>query len=90
MHVMLMTYGTRGDVQPFVALGRGLIDKGHRVTVGLHRGPDDLARRPVFELGAGQEDRGVAVVLDLHVDAHVRLLPGIGPGVKDVDAVGLD
>ncbi|MHC8494482.1 glycosyltransferase [Thalassospira sp. SM2505] len=33
MHVMLMTYGTRGDVQPFVALGRGLIQKGHRVTV---------------------------------------------------------
>ncbi|BDW95260.1 glycosyl transferase family 1 [Thalassospira tepidiphila] len=33
MHVMLMTYGTRGDVQPFVALGRGLIQKGHWVTV---------------------------------------------------------
>lgn len=33
MHVMLMTYGTRGDAQPFVALGRRLIDKGHRVTV---------------------------------------------------------
>ncbi|BDW88172.1 glycosyltransferase [Thalassospira tepidiphila] len=33
MHVMLMTYGTRGDVQPFVALGRGLIQKGHRVTL---------------------------------------------------------
>ncbi|MBP3127812.1 glycosyltransferase [Thalassospira sp. ER-Se-21-Dark] len=33
MHVMLMTYGTRGDVQPFVALGRGLIQKGHRVTI---------------------------------------------------------
>jgi sterol 3beta-glucosyltransferase len=33
MHVMLMTYGTRGDVQPFVALGRGLIQQGHRVTL---------------------------------------------------------
>ncbi|WP_336233459.1 glycosyltransferase [Thalassospira sp. CH_XMU1458] len=33
MHVMLMTYGTRGDVQPFVALGPGLIQKGHRVTL---------------------------------------------------------
>ncbi|CAM3463086.1 glycosyltransferase [Thalassospira profundimaris] len=33
MHVMLMTYGTRGDVQPFVALGHGLIQKGHRVTL---------------------------------------------------------
>ncbi|NIY76930.1 glycosyltransferase family 1 protein [Thalassospira sp. HF15] len=33
MHVMLMTYGTRGDVQPFVALGRGLLQQGHRVTL---------------------------------------------------------
>jgi len=33
MHVMLMTYGTRGDVQPFVALGRGLIENGHQVTL---------------------------------------------------------
>jgi sterol 3beta-glucosyltransferase len=33
MHVMLMTYGTRGDVQPFVALGHGLIQQGHRVTL---------------------------------------------------------
>mgnify|MGYP000737157240 CR=1 FL=1 len=35
MHVMLMTYGTRGDVQPFVALGRGLIQHGHRVTLAV-------------------------------------------------------
>ncbi|WP_296992950.1 glycosyltransferase [Thalassospira sp. UBA1131] len=41
MHVMLMTYGTRGDVQPFVALGRGLIQRGHRVTVAA---PERFAR----------------------------------------------
>ena len=33
MNVLLVTFGSRGDVQPFVALGKGLQDRGHRVTV---------------------------------------------------------
>jgi len=33
MHYAIITYGTRGDVQPFVALALGLMDKGHRVTL---------------------------------------------------------
>jgi len=33
MHVALLTAGSRGDVQPFVALALGLQDAGHRVTV---------------------------------------------------------
>ncbi|MGD9317183.1 MAG: glycosyltransferase [Anaerolineae bacterium] len=31
MHVTLLTYGSRGDVEPFVALGRGLLQAGHSV-----------------------------------------------------------
>lgn len=33
MHVLILTIGSRGDVQPFVALGAGLIASGHRVTL---------------------------------------------------------
>ena len=33
MKVALMTVGTRGDVQPFVALALGLEARGHRVTL---------------------------------------------------------
>jgi UDP:flavonoid glycosyltransferase YjiC (YdhE family) len=33
MHYALITYGTRGDVMPYIALALGLIDKGHRVTL---------------------------------------------------------
>jgi sterol 3beta-glucosyltransferase len=33
MHVLIMTYGSHGDVQPYVALGKGLQDKGHEVTL---------------------------------------------------------
>lgn len=34
--VLLLTSGTRGDVQPFVALGRGLLAAGHDVTLCTH------------------------------------------------------
>ena len=33
MNTLLLTYGTRGDVQPFVALGKGLREAGHNVTI---------------------------------------------------------
>jgi sterol 3beta-glucosyltransferase len=36
LHVVLVTVGTRGDVQPFVALGKRLTREGHRVTVATH------------------------------------------------------
>ncbi|MFQ6550448.1 glycosyltransferase [Aestuariibius sp. 2305UL40-4] len=33
MNILVLTYGTRGDVQPFVALSRGLQQGGHAVTL---------------------------------------------------------
>lgn len=33
MNILILTYGSRGDVQPFVALGKGLQTAGHRVTL---------------------------------------------------------
>jgi sterol 3beta-glucosyltransferase len=33
MHYAILTYGSRGDVQPFIALALGLQKKGHRVTL---------------------------------------------------------
>jgi sterol 3beta-glucosyltransferase len=34
MRILILTYGSRGDVQPFVALGRALEARGHTVTLG--------------------------------------------------------
>ena len=31
MKITILTYGSRGDVEPFVALGEGLLRAGHRV-----------------------------------------------------------
>jgi len=36
MNVAILTLGSRGDVQPYVALGRGLAAAGHEVTVATH------------------------------------------------------
>src|ERR1700712_1389886 len=33
MHYAILTYGSRGDVQPFIALALGLKKRGHQVTV---------------------------------------------------------
>src|SRR5215204_4553346 len=33
MKVLINTFGTRGDIQPFVALARGLEQAGHRATI---------------------------------------------------------
>ncbi|UCC11951.1 MAG: glycosyltransferase family 1 protein [candidate division WOR-3 bacterium] len=36
MHIVLLPVGSRGDVQPFMALGLGLQAAGHRVTIVTH------------------------------------------------------
>lgn len=33
MNIFIATYGSRGDVQPYIALGKGLQDAGHHVTL---------------------------------------------------------
>jgi sterol 3beta-glucosyltransferase len=35
-HFVCLTIGSRGDVQPYIALGLGLIKQGHRVTIVTH------------------------------------------------------
>ncbi|MCP4386320.1 MAG: glycosyltransferase family 1 protein [Hyphomicrobiales bacterium] len=39
MKIALVTLGTRGDVQPFIALGKGLMARGHDVLIGA---PDEF------------------------------------------------
>lgn len=44
MKVRLVAYGTRGDVQPFVCLGRALADRGHDVEIIAPRNGETMAR----------------------------------------------
>ncbi|MFC2038072.1 glycosyltransferase [Chloroflexota bacterium] len=36
MEIVVPTIGSRGDVQPFIALAQGLVQAGHRVTLASH------------------------------------------------------
>ena len=36
MNILIPTIGTRGDVQPYIALAGGLIELGHEVTIATH------------------------------------------------------
>lgn len=36
MHITCLTIGSRGDVQPYIALAKGLIADGHRVRIATH------------------------------------------------------
>lgn len=35
-NITLLTIGSRGDVQPYIALGKGLMAEGHKVTIATH------------------------------------------------------
>lgn len=35
-HFVCLTIGSRGDIQPYIALGKGLLADGHRVTIVTH------------------------------------------------------
>ena len=43
MKIGIFTYGTRGDVQPYIALALGLIDRGHEVTIAAPENFKNLA-----------------------------------------------
>lgn len=58
MNITLLTFGTRGDVQPFVALGAGLRRAGHEVTLATGTGFEAL----VTEHGLGHATLDVALL----------------------------
>ena len=36
MRVLITTFGTLGDIDPYLALGRGLAERGHEPTIATH------------------------------------------------------
>jgi sterol 3beta-glucosyltransferase len=42
MRFVILTGGSRGDVEPYLALGRGLQQAGHDVTIATHRNFEDM------------------------------------------------
>jgi sterol 3beta-glucosyltransferase len=44
-HFVLLTIGSRGDVQPYIALGKELMKEGHRVTIATHSEFEEWIRK---------------------------------------------
>lgn len=44
MRIAIIAIGTRGDVQPYIALGQGLMKAGHTVRLATHKDFEDLVR----------------------------------------------
>ncbi|MFD2796016.1 glycosyltransferase [Promicromonospora vindobonensis] len=79
MKALLMTLGTRGDVQPFLALAQGLQAAGHdAVVVAPHRFADFAAEHGVTFAGV---DDGPMALLDGE-DSGALLEGGIGTRLK--------
>lgn len=51
MKILIATYGSRGDVQPYVALGKGLKNAGHRVILGTSERFRHFVREHGLEYG---------------------------------------
>jgi sterol 3beta-glucosyltransferase len=49
MRITLLTWGTRGDVQPYVALGHALARRGHEIQVAANENHVEWVKRAGFE-----------------------------------------
>ena len=72
MHVLLSTVGSRGDVQPYVALGAGLQAAGHRATLNAGARFEPFAREHGLGFAPLADD-----LLDL-IDAQAGLIEDMG------------
>jgi sterol 3beta-glucosyltransferase len=92
LKVLLITIGSRGDVQPYVALGKGLAAAGHQVTVctnahfadfvrahGLHYGPMNNGFVDLITSLEGRAGLERMTSLPGTLRTVARLLPRIGP-----------
>jgi len=69
MRIAIITIGTRGDVQPYIALGKGLINAGHTVRLATHKDFEELVKSYGLEFflirGNSQERMGKQEMRDV-------------------------
>lgn len=74
LHFVCLTIGSRGDVQPYIALGLGLRKEGHRVTIVTH----EEYREWIVGFGLGHRTAGgdPGALMKLSVENKVRFIIG--------------
>jgi sterol 3beta-glucosyltransferase len=81
MHFVCLTIGSRGDVQPYIALGRGLQKEGHRVTIVTHEEYKEWVTGFGIDHRTAGGDPGALMKLSVEnkVFGIQKLLPSVGP-----------
>ncbi|CAN3376562.1 hypothetical protein DIURU_002687 [Diutina rugosa] len=80
MKITFLTIGSRGDVQPYIALGKGLLREGHQVTIATHHEFGDWIRK--HNMGFREIAGNPAELMDLMV-SHGSMSVGF---LKDAKA----
>jgi UDP:flavonoid glycosyltransferase YjiC (YdhE family) len=75
LNIVIQVVGSRGDVQPFVALGNELQKHGHRVRIATHRVFEDFVRNAGLEFYSIGGDPAELM-------AYMVKNPGLIPSVK--------
>ncbi len=91
MRVALLTAGTRGDVQPFTAIGAVLKDRGHDVVVCAPSDLCDFVERaglravsiPVSAQGVMNSDEGKRLLANGRLGPFLRMLQNAVKGKED-------
>ncbi|CZS90925.1 related to sterol glucosyltransferase [Rhynchosporium agropyri] len=79
LNIVIQVVGSRGDVQPFIALGNELQKHGHRVRIATHDVFEDFVRKPGIEFYPIGDDPA-----DLM--AYMVKNPGLMPSVSSLRA----
>jgi UDP:flavonoid glycosyltransferase YjiC (YdhE family) len=79
MNVAVLITGSRGDVQPFIALGKKLQEYGHRVRIGTHGNFRELVRDNGLEFYSIGGDPELLM-------AYMVKNPGVLPSIESVKA----
>ncbi|KIM49654.1 glycosyltransferase family 1 protein [Hebeloma cylindrosporum] len=77
MNIVIMIVGSRGDVQPYVALGQQLLKDGHRVRIATHETFNKFvtdAGLEFFSIGGSPQD----------LMSYMVKNPGLMPGIESL------
>jgi UDP:flavonoid glycosyltransferase YjiC (YdhE family) len=84
MKIILISIGTRGDMEPFIAIGEILREKGHQVICAFPEQFRDLAENSSMEFAS----LGSGYIETLNSDYGKAAMGGSGSGLKKFLAYG--
>src|SRR2546425_11380065 len=88
MQVAIITIGTRGDIQPYIALGQGLQAAGYEVKVVTFQAFESLVRGSGLDFAAVSGDLGSLMTMDWtrsQIESGGESMGALGLTVQDAE-----